>query len=843
MKKQSKLLLLTVAGLLAACTPTPETPSSSDAGSDPGSSSLPDNSSSVPDLPSSSEDSSLPFVDPTPDYTAQDVFAFLSKAAQGTNFTIKETVPSSDGVLSMDYFTYYTENYIHYTYANAGYVKLTDYTGESTLLYNYSNASSPVVEQAVTYSLDSSSTEALPIRDTQTLNPLVDGMKDVKADDILLNYSYFYCKDKTLIEGLSYFLGASSLASKMSAVKFAFSDEKDELTFTFAPDFSSGASDSDVSTIDSLSGVLEAVGTTSLSSMDQFVASYKLPESTLSEEAIASISSSGAYHSKVTYHYEANVQDVVKQDDHVVFAEDAMQRRRVEKGTTSSVYTYLTKDPSSGNAVSHYLDYKNAVIDEDTGKPFSDLAKTPGSLIEEGAFRSSSEGVYTYYGYQGRKLIADLAGFDCGSIESVEITVAEGKITKLHALTPIRKDSYAQSMRYEVDVDFQQEGSITPITPNTDEDYNLMGAIWSFQDDYGYGLSHNFTATMKTIAGNNNYATTMSLFKKDSMSSFNDVLLFDQESVDTEEGSSGDPIHIRWGYYQKDKSKKEVVPFRVNSKGQAISSGEAIAKNLGDILGFDVNAGVFNLLSEDEENGKWVYGLREEAKGIQDHIIAGEQKDYMIPSSLKIGLSQVTLEGSSYSIKVIDKIEYEFNAEGFYKGKDQILFSDYDKTKAPEDLDFSTLKDWVEPEDWDNGAPEVSGDIDGAFGDGTSAKLPFLYQKQMEGQWIIGQSEYDEYPADGFAYRWMILCNTAFMVGGDDEVSKAYMVSFAEKLKKNGFVEKDYPLGKNDSDVASLYSEELNLYVRIPESVTAGIRLLRIETLDATSSGGASSAE
>ncbi|HBS02941.1 MAG TPA: hypothetical protein DEA63_03645, partial [Firmicutes bacterium] len=94
MKKQSKLLLLTVAGLLGACTSTPETPASSDIRSEESPSSLPDNSSSVPNLPSSSEESSLPFVDPTPDYTAQDVFSFLSKAAAGTNFTVKETVPS-----------------------------------------------------------------------------------------------------------------------------------------------------------------------------------------------------------------------------------------------------------------------------------------------------------------------------------------------------------------------------------------------------------------------------------------------------------------------------------------------------------------------------------------------------------------------------------------------------------------------------------------------------------------------------------------------------------------------------------------------------------------------------
>lgn len=851
MKNKTTLLLLTAAALLASCGQNdPTSSSASDVPSaDPSISELPDSGSYLPssgdvipdsssDFPSSDGESSLPYVDPTLDFTADDVYSFLKEAADTNNFTLQETVLDG-GILPVTHSTYYTPNYIHYSYADAGYVKLADYSGESTLLYNYSSAQAPVIENAVSYTADPDSLEQTPIRDTETLNPLIDGMEGLSVEDIQLNYNYFYAKDSTLVEAFSYLLGASSLAGKIFAVEFAFNDAKDELTFAFAPNYSANPSDSDVSTIDSLQGKLTKVGDTSIDTLDAFVSSYSLPSVALSGEQIATISGSGAYHSKVVYSYEANVEDVVEQEDSVVFTPKAEQRRRIESGTTSPVYSYITKDETSGNAIDNYLDYKNEVVKDDLGQSFEEVVKSPASLLESGAFRQTAEGTYTYFGYQGRKLVADLAGFDCGSILSAEIKVEGDKITEFHAITPVRTDSYGQKMHFSVSVLFQQSGSIKEIVPAEDDDYTLLGAMSNLQDVWGTGtMAYSFSALIETHTGNSaNYKTKLSLFKKDPLDSFNNVLLFDQESVDTTEGSAGDPIHIRWGYYQKNSSGG-VIPFKVNEQGKAVSSEATLGdKTLIDILGFDADNKIFKEVSADEDAGKWEYKLREEVKGIDEHIIGGDQLSSMVPSSLIVDVGSTTPEGAYYPIKVIDKIEYEFNGFGMYQGKESVTFSDYGATVAPEDIDFSSLKDWVEPETWDEGAPEVYSIIANAFGEETSSKIPFLYQKEMEGNWITdSEANYDAWPNYNIAYRWMTLNNTAFYVFGDDATSKAYMKAFAKKLKANGFVEAEYPLGGFDSDVGSFYSEELDLYVRVPEAVSAGIRFLRVEKLDNASS-------
>lgn len=840
MNKRKVVFVLASALLIAGCANTP-TEDSSSSSSSPASSSqtsvLPDSSDLIPDPESSI--SSEPYVDPTPSYSASDIYSLVKAAASSNNFTIKETV-LSEGILPVEYFTYYTDNYVHYSYADAGYVRLTDYTGESTLMYNYSNASNPVIENALSYNLDAQDPEAIAIRDVTTLNPLVDGASELSADDIKLNYSYYYCQDSTLIEAFSYFLGASTLASKIYAVKFTLNETKTELNFSFVPNFSSGASDSDIETIDGLSGVLSAVKATSIASLDSFVATYSLPENSIGEELIATIPTSGEIHSIVTYSYEGNTSDVIEQEDHVTYSPTARQITRNVKGVSAASYSYYTKDAETGHVIDNYIDYSNAVATKDLGGDFDKDMPTPSSLFEEGAFRAVSGDVYTYYGYQGRAFINDLVDFDCGSILSIEVTVEDGVIASLKAITPTRYDSYGQKMHYEVEVSFQGEGTIAPLVPDSAKDWTVYGALNSFQDSYGYGLMYSFTATIATETGANNYKTTLSLFKKDSLSSYNDVLLFDQESVDTSEGSSGDPIHIRYGYYLKDESGKEVIPFKINDNGEAIASEATMTGvNLGNILGFDIDCRLFVKTSEDTDKGQWQYRLRKEAKDASSHIIGGSHASYLIPSSLTLDISTQTV--GTYSLKMLDKLEYEFNAEDFYKGKESVTFSNYGATSAPTDIDFSTLKDWVEPETWEDGAPEVYDRIVACFGEETASKLPFLYQKDIEGHWLSGEEAYNEFPNDGYAIRWMMLCNDSYLVEGDTGVSKAYMEAFAAKLKKNGFVEADYPLGHLDSDIATLYSEELDLYVRIPDSVGAGIRLLRKEPLSSSSSS--SSAE
>ena len=196
-----------------------------------------------------SSKSETSFEDPTPDYKAEDVFNLIKKAAESTNFTISETVSVGETATTKTYLTEYTDKYIYYDYADAGYLALPSYDGEGTILYNFSGKAVPVVENAVSY-INPETKEVLPIKDTKTLNPLADALKKLQASDIQLNYNYYYSRNVTLIQAFAYLVGANSLAGSMAAVKFALNDAKDELEFAFVPNFS--GSDDDTVTIDSL---------------------------------------------------------------------------------------------------------------------------------------------------------------------------------------------------------------------------------------------------------------------------------------------------------------------------------------------------------------------------------------------------------------------------------------------------------------------------------------------------------------------------------------------------------------------------------------------------------------
>ena len=118
MKTKKTLLLLTAAALLASCAggDNPSSSVSEGPSSRPDISELPDSSSHLPDsgsvipdsdsgLSSDDGESSLPYVDPTPDYTAAEVYAFLKQAVDTTNFTVEETALSG-GILPVTYSTY-----------------------------------------------------------------------------------------------------------------------------------------------------------------------------------------------------------------------------------------------------------------------------------------------------------------------------------------------------------------------------------------------------------------------------------------------------------------------------------------------------------------------------------------------------------------------------------------------------------------------------------------------------------------------------------------------------------------------------------------------------------------
>lgn len=823
MKKSSKLLVVSLAMLLASC-------------GDP-SSSLP-NSSVNPDT-SKSETS---FEDPSPDYKAEDVFNLIKKAAESTNFTISETVSVGETATTKTYLTEYTDKYIYYDYVDAGYLALPSYDGEGTILYNFSGKTAPVVENAVSYT-NPETKEVLPVKDTKTLNPLVDALKKgLQASDIQLNYNYYYSKNATLIEAFAYLVGATSLTGSMAAVKFALNDAKDELEFAFVPNFL--GSDQDTATIDSLHAYMKLVGGTKETSLDSFLASYALPAKALDDTLLASLGDTGAYTAKVIYSYEGQKADVVEQEDQVVYTPTERQIRRKTKGVESTTFSSLKKG-ENGNAFDTYLSAENKVVSTDTGKKWEEEVITPSSVLEKASFRTTEgSNVYTYFGYKGRKLVNDIASFDVGEVKLVELTVSEGKIVSLHAKTPLRKDTYGKTMYYDVTVTFQETAQLKEIKTAESASYGDAGYDEQMEmkkvlGDLGivnnkYGLMNTFTATIQTDTSSNNYKTTITAFKHDTSSSnyYVDTILFDEESVDTSEGSLGDPVHIRYGYYCKSHSYSgdTVIPFKVGEDGVAYSSSATFKKSFGTLLNMDVSPLLFNQVKKDETTSKNVYQLREEVKDISSHILGGNNVKNIIPSSLKL-TTAIGKTSDGHNITVLDRIEYEFNGEDIYKGKEHVEFSKWNETNAPTDVDFSSLTDWVEPKTWKDGAKEVYTTLASSFGEDAASQLPFLYNKEIEGKWGIVDN-YDEYPKNGYAYNLVKLYNTTFAAASsleDDTVSSTYMPQFIERLKENGFVLKTegYPLGSGNT----YYNETLKMWCRVGESLMAGITFLRVDPL------------
>ena len=215
------------------------------------------------------------------------------------------------------------------------------------------------------------------------------------------------------------------------------------------------------------------------------------------------------------------------------------------------------------------------------------------------------------------------------------------------------------------------------------------------------------------------------------------------------------------------------------------------------------------------------YKLFADVDDIADHIIGGDNVDSIIPSSLTMTVTNTMVDASTKTLnKVLTSIEYEFNGDNLYKGKERLTFTDYGTTSLPSELDFSTFDDWKEPTTWKEGAYEVYQSLTTEFSENEIAMMPYLYEAEIEGNWGV-----DVYN-DG-TYIWCLLFNDTFAASESDPVYHDYAEKYVALLKANGFVEKEYPLASYGQGV-QLYKD--GLYVRIPNSsadtLMSGIRFL-----------------
>lgn len=759
--------------------------SSSSSGSNPGTSpSTPDDSTSL-----------IP-VTPTPNSSKEEIYNFLKTAATETNYTLE--LSSGDATLHVTY----NPKYIYYDLSDAGYIAIQSYKGnEDTLLYNFSNKKSPTIENAVSY-VDNG--KRIPITSTQTFNAIHDGMNDLTLDDIQSNWDYYYSKNVNLITGFAYIINATKYVGSMEAITFAMNEAKTELEFHFIPNFTS---DTDI--IDSLSGKLTHLGTSSVSELDNFLASYSLPSNALSDNVLSSLSGKQSFTSTVNYHYKGNV--TIDQKDEVVIDENNKQITRNVSGVENASFLFYTKDTTTGHALKKYVNAENKVVKDDTGSLFDELCYQPIDLIEKDAFRETSAGEYTYFGYDGRGFISKLIDYEPGEIFSITLKVEEQKITEIHAISTTRYDSYGNEMFYDIMIEFGGTKNFKSFSSYVDPGYTPLAlALDPFSSDYGF--YNSFTMEVQTDTSLYGYKTKVYVAKRDNSSYTMDTIIFDQESVDTDEGSTGDPIHILTGYVQTDEG---LAPFKVTENNKVIASGPVEkGKKLKDALGMDISYCLFSAL--DNEDGDLIrYQLHSDVDGIHGHVFGGDNVDCIVPSSLIMTVENLDV-GSGYKNKVLTKIEYEFNGENLYKGKESVTFSNYGKTVVPEELDFTTFTGWVEPTTWKDGATSIYSELTTKFSEEQVALMPYVYQKEIEGNW--GVDVYD----DG-TYIWACVFNDTYAASDVDPVSESYMAKYVEVLKANGFTEKKYPLA-NEGQGIQLYKD--GLYVRVTDSLMGGIRFL-----------------
>ena len=126
------------------------------------------------------------------------------------------------------------------------------------------------------------------------------------------------------------------------------------------------------------------------------------------------------------------------------------------------------------------------------------------------------------------------------------------------------------------------------------------------------------------------------------------------------------------------------------------------------------------------------------------------------------------------------KLEYEFNGLDLFKRKEQVEFTNWNSATKPAEIDYTTLKPFVEPDNWQDGAPEVYPTMKAVLGD-CIKDVPFLYNKEMAGNWGIDSN------AD---YKLVVVFNDTYSASEDkDDLSFQYMKDYEALLRKNGFTD------------------------------------------------------
>ena len=467
------------------------------------------------------------------------------------------------------------------------------------------------------------------------------------------------------------------------------------------------------------------------------------------------------------------------------------------KSTYGDVYYGYVNDPvtkmyeksDSGDALLKYLDVNNEVVTVNTGSKFDKLFEAPSKYFEGLAFRSAGTQKYTYYGYNARWLVKSLSTYDLGVTLSCEVTVTNGKITRIEAVTPTYfYDGIGFSTKAEIDV-------VSPRTIKEIESYGPNSNAATINNVLS--LFNGETSFDAKIISDRDRTHTKNITVAD------DVFLVSEQGYDTDDGATEELVTLYNGY--KDVGTG-MIPFKVDmtferDSGVAVANAEKLeGVTMADMIGFSISADVLN----------YTWGritVKDYVANVGEGVLGGRYDENIIPSSFKL---EVDMDGYPMSISY----KYEMD-NGYYLGEEQIEFSNWGTAKLPSHIDFSNIGTWEAPTSWATELREdLYADMVNTFGQEYVDNIPYLYAEELIESWDIENSSAGIGHGVAFLHIYSHEINTKD--GVKNNFYENYAKAYADLLLKEGFVETVIPdwgnfgcFKKDDVHIRITYNAEI----------------------------------
>ena len=654
-------------------------------------------------------------VDPDADpwglgYTARDVYDAIADISSNLCYAFEFEIDGDT------YQEIHTSEYSYSNLTDAGYLALPHYADSSkSLYYQYAfDVSGNVVPGRALNYLDDATGEYVGIEtaaDADCLSLICSPLSSFALTDIK-SYQKGYVTDSAdLILILSTFMGVSAYQSAIASITFQM--EEDGLTFTFQPNFLDG-----YEMIDGLGGTFSKIGSARYTPLENFLSSYSLPEAMPATGSSFLSQSTLSLDSLTTRVYEKEGIATLETTSYARSTTGAFTSKRY--GNPPTLHEKLYSKAPEGSANWDYVSMDNEVRSVDLGVAFDSFLRDPWKYFEPAAFRATEKAnVYRYYGYQGRWLINAFCQYDVGLMETLEVTLGnDGSIVSMYGRTPTLIDSAGNGYYTQATVNFVAPRSLPTLSrlEATSETEEIAGVL-ALMDG-----SIPFHASL-SVNGLSAYSTEVTVA--------DGIYLQMVNEHDTDPGADGAMIQTYTGY---EVTATGATPFAVEftvdpetyeTSGTAKASDNALAGvTMKDLIGFTGSPAVF------EKDDKGAIKVRPLVDSLASGIMAGTFADYIIPDSFRLTLSST---GKPLSIS------YYFSMDdGFYAGKEEILFSSFGTATLPENIDFSNIGTWNAPTKWGEELKASQYKIlCDMFGKDWVDTLPYLYDRQIAGGWQL----------------------------------------------------------------------------------------------------------